>query len=857
MKKNNLIYLSFFLLAAACSKTKGPQTLISRWDKNISQESVVERRLASTFGGKCLNDIFTVETLKAEIKELEKKYSGASRVSGRWKHLELSTLPVPQANFLNQYGSEIGDLANPDAFDFSQAEDLPGIFNVIYGNSIEEAGYVHYLWYLKFGHMLSADNKVPKQQSITPGIYNGKVQPFSDFLYDRKELYGFWRLSLILRAPHTTLTNLKEIQRIPRGEIFEPPRSAIACGIAWSDGSVSLTDGCLWFGNNNIDRGYFYPSVTHELSHMVDYLEGRSTKESYRSLQPDYLKYAGLTSIEFVDASGSLVKKWEVIPGARFIRDYAKESPQENFADSVTYVRIDGDMALKNMAADHIQFISRDYYQGQVFDTDSMQKEWLRSYSAENQVFKAVIECSKNTGIVKSTYFKKTDFSAPIMPNMLNCFGAKAESIAADTRAKILISEPDGCNSLNEYPGKTKWEAYVKENLTQAFNKYLLELQNDKEYLARIQNFFNQLSDKTIAREAYLLCYGESNEESCYQTEISQRAIEKAAALKVPEEKAQEMAALYVSQHSYADIQQDTKKSYQIIVNSNMDGIQREASEVWNRCEAINQNDDERPTGSHFQPKNGYLITSFFNCLNAQIPDSLADTIRNVAVDGMKTQHPKEELLIGEEVKPIFMNKLQDLYRVANEQELLGAMDYIALENGAARTRLLSNFSWVKSITNTSQVISDCKMMAYKMISFEALYHQKKDLFSDYVDKNVCQNITNDPLFTSWVENSRSAFKDKVAPGVDMKMEELAKSRAQKCAHDYPINNFLVKLVNKVRRVNCLEKDWNKLEYQVLSATANDPVVKKHQISVETIQNHLDEKRYQLQQQMIQEYFAK
>lgn len=858
MKKNNLFYLSFILLAAACSKSKGPQTLLSRWDKNISQESVVERRLASgAQAGQCLNDIFTVETLKAEIKELEKKYSGAQPVNGRWKHLELSRLPVPQANFLKTYGDQIGDLAIPEAFDYSLAEDVPGIFNVIYGNTIEEAGYVHYLWYLKFGHMLAADNKLQKQESSIPGMYGGKLLPFTAYLFDRKELYGFWRLSLVLRAPHTTISSLKEIQRVPRGEKFEQPQYANACGLAYSEGYINLTDGCLWFGTNNIDQGYFYASVTHEISHMLDFFEGRGTQEFYRSHKPDYLKYTGLTLTEFVNESGQMVKKWEIIPGAQFIRDYAKSSPQENFADSVAYVRIDGDMALKNMAPDHVQFLSKDYYQGRVFDTDSMQKEWLRSYATENEVFKAVIECSKNTGTAKSTYFKKTDFAAPIMPSMLNCFGVNAEAIAAETKAKILITEPDGCNSLKQYPSKTQWETNVKEKLTQAFNKYLLELKNDKQYLARIQTFYDQLSDKTTAREAYLQCYGELNEESCYQTEIGQRAIEKAAALKVPEEKSQEMAEMYVTQHAYAEIKEDTKKSYQIIVNSNLADIERQASEVWDRCETINQNDDERPTGTMFQPKNGYLISSFYNCLNVQIPDTLTDAIRNISVDGMKTQHPKEELLIGEEVRPVFMNKLQDLYRVANEQEMLGAMDYISLENGVIRTRLLSNFSWVKSIANTSQVISDCRMYAFQMISFEALYHQKKDLFSNYVDKNVCQNISNAPQFTSWVENSRNAFKDKVAPGVDLKMEELAKFRAQKCAQDYPINNFLIKLVNKVRRQNCLEKDWNKLEYQVLAATANDPVVKKHQISAETIQNHLDEKRSQLQQQMAQEYFAK
>src|SRR5690606_12112734 len=180
MRKINLIPLLILGVVASCSR-KQPESLLTKWSHKVAKESSFDRVIASSSlkQQQCFKDIFDVQTLKKEVAELEKKYAGGEKVSGTWKHLDLSSLPIPQANFLKTYGDKIGDLKNPESIDYSGCEDVPCIYNRIYKKDNHVAGYVHYLWYLKLGNMLSADNDDPDQASKEDGNYNKKEHPLS------------------------------------------------------------------------------------------------------------------------------------------------------------------------------------------------------------------------------------------------------------------------------------------------------------------------------------------------------------------------------------------------------------------------------------------------------------------------------------------------------------------------------------------------------------------------------------------------------------------------------------------------------------------------------------------------------
>lgn len=855
MLKTNSTLLALITLASACTQ-RTPDSLISKWERKIEKETAVERALASGSEGQCMKDVFTVDTLREEVRDLEKKFATAAKVQGTWKHLDLSTLPVPQANFLKTYGAQLGNLKEPDSIDYSSCSDVPCIFNKIYGKQDYVAGYVHYLWYLRFNNLLSADNMIPVQASKIAGEYNGKIHSFDKYLYNDNELYGMWRLSQMLKTPHTTLSYLKEVQRVPRGEGFEGKDMAGACGLAYSQGYILLNDGCLSI-NYNKDLGYLYQATAHELSHHVDFQQGRGSREFYRSHKQDYLDLTGFWLKEYVDENGKQVRQWQLKEGSKLPTGYGGTAPQENFAEALAVFRVDGDLTRKNITTEHFTFVSTNYYQNRSFEKEELIKAWILQSTADTgkSVFKSVVDCSKEPASPKSNYFKTSDFSSPVLPGMLNCFGNDAVKISAALKVQLAIKEPEGCLVMNDSKAKTKWDVHIKEHLRLAYDKYLSELQKDKEYLARIQQYYAQVTDKTIARNSYINCYNETSEEACYQEEISKAAYEKALTLKLPPEQTKEMAEMYVSYHAFEKIEQETKQLYQTFVSSNLEIVRKEAENTWEGCLNLPHDDQHSPSGSLFTIADGYMISSFYNCLNANIPDAIKEAIRQFSIDGANLQNAKEELILTRTVQPELVKMLKTKYTIARDREVNDAFDYMSGDQGQLRGKLLANFDWVKNVIDEEQILQDCKQAGYKLITFQPLYSTKKDLFGNYLETKSCVRINESSEYTQWLNSSKESFNDKVAAGIDNKILELGFARANECLKQYPIDSTINKIRFRKQREACLIDEWPKIETKVLEDALKDPLVKKFQMSPEVLRGKVELNRRRLQVRILKEKF--
>lgn len=858
MKKNNFTVLSLLLIGVSCTKAPVQESLISSWDKHSDKEVVLERALASANQGQCLSAIFSVDTLKAEVKEIERKYEKASRVRGRWRHLELDQLPVPQANFLKEFGDKIGDLRD-DSIDYTGCESVPCIYNRIYGKEDNIAGYVHYLWYLKFGHMLSADNLIPivDGETTSPGRYNGKFLSLDQYLYNDQELYALWRLTLMLKSPQTTLKNLREVQRIPRGEEFEGEDYKGACGLAYSRGWIKLTDGCLRVGRNQ-DQGYLYQAVTHELNHHVDFEGGKGSRVFYRSHEIDYAEVAGFSMTNEFVKGGSTVREWGKTPGIKIVTNYAGTSPQENFAESLAMFRIDGDLTRSKITEPHFNWVSQNYYQARSFEKDSLISHWLEKYSLETgkAILNAVTDCNSMRTSPKSVYFKATDFSAPIMPGMLNCIGNSAVELSQMLKAKISIHEPEGCLALEESNGKGKWDGKIKSYLIKAFDKFLIELQNDKDYLARIQEFRNQLSDKKIAKNAYVNCFEEADEETCFNTEVQRNAYQKAESLRLPPEQTQEMADLYSSYHPFGAIKEETIKSYQIFVASNLDAIREEAQYTWDICAGRSHQNQSAPRIGLFDVGTGHMISSFYNCLNADIPGSVQNTVRNFSVNGSKLVNAKEELILTREVQPRLVKVLQGIYEVEREKEVSLAMDYMSADKGQLRKRVLSDYQWASNLIDAKQLEQDCRKEALKQIEMKLLFNIKEDLFGNYLETQTCVNISESEEVSKWLEKSKGQLVEKVSVGLEEKMLRAGGKQALVCIERSGKIPLIGSFIFKKKREACLVEAWRDLEKEVVREVLKDPIVRKLKISSEELSSRLEKNRSDLQEVTIREYFS-
>lgn len=860
MKKSNLVILSVLMIGGSCTKAPKEKTLLSHWEAQAPKKEVVlERALASTVQKQCLQQVFTVDTLKAEIQEIERKFNKAGRVRGTWRHLNLDDLPVPQANFLKEYGDQIGDLKD-DSIDYNGCSSVPCIYNRIYGKEGHIAGYVHYLWYLKFGYMLSADNLIPivDGETSSPGIYNNQRVPLDQYLYNDQELYGLWRLTLMLKAPQTSLKKLKEFQRVPRGHEFEGTKYKGACGLAYSRGWIKVTDSCLWQNKTNLDMGYLYQAVTHEINHHVDFEGGENSKIFYRSHQSDYATVAGFNmDNEYVDQWGRVTREWGKTTGQKLVTSYAGTSPQENFAESLAMFRIDGDLTKSKITGPHFDWVSQNYYQNRSFEREALLKHWIDGYALDisNEVLNAVTDCNTVKASPKSSYFKTTDFSSPVLPTMLNCLGTRAVDIAKIIEAKIAIGEPEGCTALYESPGKEKWPVIVKASLASSFDKFLSELQKDPEYLARIQEFRSQLNDKRIAKNAYVNCYEEFDELGCFTAEVQKNAYAKAEALRLPPEQTQELADLYVAQHSFHSIKEETMNSYRDLVASKLESIREEAQYTWEACAARSHNNSATPRSGLFDVGSGFMVSSFYNCLNNELPGAIQNTVRNFTVGSSQLTNGKEELILTKEVQPRLIKYVQTIYESERNKEVSAAIDYMYEDKGKLRSEVLSSFQWATNLIDSKQLVLDCKKEALRLIGMELLFNEKKGIFSDFLEKQTCAKISESPEVNKWIENSKGEFIEKVVKGLEVKMLAAGHRQAQVCIDKNPNIPLIGAFIYKKKRESCLRDAWDGLEASVVKEIMTDPIVKKLNLSSSELTSRLARKRMELQDEVIRENF--
>ncbi len=851
MKRCNLLWASLLVLGA-CTKN-APELLITKWEKKATPpERTLLRTLASS-QNQCMRDVFNVETLKAEVRDLEARFTRGRAVSGRWKHIELSTLPVAQGNFLKTFGRELGDLSNSDAFDFSSCTDVPCIINRIYGKGDDVHGYVHYIWYLKFGNLLAADNKVPMQRSMSAGQHAGKAIPFANYLFDEKELYGFWRLSYMLKAPHTTLRYLTQIQRIPRGEKFEGEDLAAACGLAYSNGFITLTDACLTFDPNSQDNGWMYQAVTHELSHQLDFEEGRGSLSGRRSARQDYLTLSGLIMAEYVDAQGKPQRGWQVKPDGKVVSDYAKTNPTENFAESVAVFRVDGPRAKAGLADDHYRFVSSSYYQNREFTIPALMANWIQDSNGElsQDILKAVADCSRPGATGRSQYFRRADFSPAIPASVLGCISESASRISAELRGKVVMKTAEGCDVLARSDYRESWNSLVKEHLQIAFQRHLHQAGQDPQYTARLQTFIQDLNDPTLARTAYLNCYKEADENACYREELQKRTMDRLKALNLPDAETVELLNMYILGHPFETVREDTVKLYQAFVQENLERIRTSAQETWAGCRSLSHSDTAPPSGRVFTVGDGYLISSFFNCLNAGIPDNVKELIQTFRVDGDRVENSSEEKILTAEVLPQFVRILRGYYDTEKATEIASATRLMREDGGETRRKLLADLSWVKSVIDPRQVLADCKVQGYKVIGPPLLYNLPATVFGDFLEREACHNISAAEQFGAWIESSQAELRGRATSDLDGKMLEFGQRLADECLQEFPSSNIINRLLYRRSREACFMNRWSNAESRMITETLSNPVIQRLNLNRSAIEARLAQIRPGLQQRII------
>lgn len=706
MRISNIFVLIILALGFSCTKREKPRTILSLWSQNISQSTpVVDRKLASS-KNQCFNEIYSVQTLKEEVKDLESKYFPSEEINGYWKHLNLAELPHPQALFLKLFGDKIGDLAKPDRIDYSSCADLPCVINKVYGKEDSPNGYVHYIWFLKFGHMLSFDNDVYSETPGRPGTYKGQEIAFERFLFKDEELFHFWRASYLVKAPFTALPHMKEVQRVPQNYDVKLNGSKV-CGLAYTTGTLLLMDCGL--DTSKTKYGSLTWTLLHELGHQVDSHNGLGSKNIYSSKDQSYLDLVGFLPLKEYMENGQLVSKWEMKPGALAVTDYARQSPVENFAESISLFRINGVETKKNMSPGQWNFTSKKFYNDKSFIPESLMESWIQEKSSliNSNILKSIVSCAENATVP-----------------MLSCINSSLQDSSNEIRASISASQPEACDTFKEDNQRERWNSAYTKYSTPRVEKYLDIVQKDKNSIALMTDLMGEIPSLNLAKDSYVACYGKTPMEDCYREEFLIRIRDKVNGLNLAGDAFLAIEELLLSQHPFEETKDRVQESYHQIVMGQTVNAKISAGRLWNKCTTGPQDDDVPPSGKLFKVYGGYMVSSVFNCINLGLKSSISEAIEQITYAGYKVEDKNEEKILYDFILSKLTEALLEKYEKARNDEVKVSANYYYGVSFYAPTKRVNQEQCINHFVN--------------QIKFEPLYNLKKDLYSDLLKKGYC-----------------------------------------------------------------------------------------------------------------------
>jgi hypothetical protein len=541
--------------------------------------------------------------------------------------------------------------------------------------------------------------------------------------------------------------------------------------------------------------------------------------------------------------------------GAKVVSDYAKTNPNENFAESVAVFRVWGNRAKSGLGDEHYGFVSRSFYQNREFTTPALMASWIQENNGEisQSVLNAIVECAQPGANGRSQYFRRGDFAVMVPSNVVACLSDRASQISVELRAKVVMTTAEGCDTFAIDFERDNWNRLVKDYLKTSFERHLQLGLQDSQYTKRLQEFLADINDPTLARTAYVSCYQAANESSCYDEDLRKRTLERLQGLSLPEIETQELLQMYIAAHPYQTVRDDTVKLYQTFVQQNLERIRSSARETWSSCLSISHSDTAPPTGRAFTVGDGYLISSFFNCLNVAVPEAVASTIRSFSVDGGRVESSAEEKLLTAEVRPHFVRILREFYDAAKATEIQNATQHLQQDQGETRRKLLADLSWVKNFVDARQILNDCKVQGYKVIGMTLLYNLPTTVFGGFLEREACHNITNSDQFGAWLDSSQGQLRERATANLDGLMLEYGRRLADECLQEFPNTNFINRLLYRRSREACFMNRWPNAESRMITETLSNPVIQRLNLGQGAIQSRLAQNRSALQQRILSE----
>jgi len=816
MPKSKYLLLALVLFGA-CSPQSEKRIVTGSWLEGRGRFVPTRVPAAGPQEASCRSELYTLEEIKREALHYESQIENGPRVTGTWKHIRLANIPIGQAKFLKAIGSKVGDLSNEAAHDFSACQDAPCVVNTVYQSTDGLEGWTTYLWFLKMGSVLSFKNKVFEQRDARPGFYNGASYVLSDYLFKRDELYAFWRMSHALPTVFKTLTGLKEIHRLPKDATFEG-QSANVCGLAYSQGYISLNRGCLSFSLTK-DSGFIYEGTTHEMAHQIDYHWARQERSGsfYHSHNPVWKEMGGWSETEYYDeAQGKTVRRWSsTLTDAQFVRSYARTSPVEHFADTIAYYRYDGGNTKSKVPTNIYSYLQERVYESKEYDVPGLlsqfESEALTLLTPE--IFQATADCEANpqSSGANTQALPESTFPFTVSEETRRCLKEKVDSLLLGAVKETQLQHVDGCRTLRAQQNLNRFRTSVSQKITSEMVKHLQAARDAREYFQRLTEYYRVLSERAEPLKLMTACYKEPNEQECYRAGID-RLLDDI----IPDgqgytvELQSDLKEKFLKEYPFATVMLETVKAHQDFINSQSALILTAAGELWERCEGLAGDDTPAPIRGRFSLGERWMSSAQYNCLNQDIDRIVRETVGSMSFEQKGVTDGKESLLLFDLAVPIFVQELGVLFEGEQSQEAQRVSEIQQNAGELLTTALGPQYSWVQSAQD-DRLGQDCRSAGVAALPQDFRYHRPRQAY-EIVVQNFCRTLIASPEFRTWLGSQERLLAQHLTDRFASELLTLSDRRAAECLEKHPVRNIFQSVLNKRKCRRCYLDNWTELE---------------------------------------------
>lgn len=803
------------ILLASCAP-KVPDTLVTgKWLASRSQFVPSRLPAAGPPAASCRSELFTLDEIKREALHYEAQLESERKLTGTWKHIRLGDLPVAQAKFLKAVGTKFGDVNDPASTDVSACQDAPCVVNAVYKSADGLEGWMIYLWYMKMGSVLSFKNKVFEQNDARGGIYGGVAYPLTDYLFSRDELYAFWRMSHALPTVYKTLTDLKEIHRVPRKADIEG-RGPNTCGLAYSQGYITLNDGCLNFSLTK-DSGFIYEGTTHEMAHQIDYHWGDkdNVNSFYYSDNGAWKEAGGWSLREYRDETTQrTVREWSsTLANEQFVRDYARTSPVEHFADTAAYYRYEGETTKRKIPSAVYSILKNSVYEQLEFDSAGLmsqfQKEAVQLLSAD--VFRAVAKCEENPASrATDPILPPENFPFAVGVEMRRCLGGQLQQLVEQAVIESKLQHVDGCRVLRAQQRLTEYKQKIQQEFLQQMVGHIRTSRENQDYFKRLREFYKNLDERVLPLRLMAGCYGDVDEKKCYQDSVTELLDELIPDDMVQAENLQaDLRKMFLDANRFESVKMETIKVHQDFIFTQSALISESAQKLWDTCRALPLADHDAPVSGPLSLGEGWMASSQYNCLNSDISREVRAAVGEMSFEQLGVTNGKEGKLLYDLALPLYVKEIRTLYDADAALEADRVTKTLLEAPAIFDQKLAGDYSWARRPGSFLQ--SDCELEAFKALPDDFRYYKRSEAFTSAA-RLYCQNLLKSEAFVTWMNSQRVFVEEHLVTQFLSKLQSLSDERAQACLEKHPINNIFQSVLNKKKCRRCYMDNWQGLE---------------------------------------------